>query len=886
MSMIEVDPNLFIMCRLCLDETGQYQIVPKVQRQIKYCFEINVEPFDGLPQLICKKCESILSQYASIKQMYQEKQNKFMEKMKSNPNNPVPTENIPSPNENNCTQQHQDTVFSTQQIDSVKNNLEPGKKEKSKRKSLSLKLSKKMFLKEDESLNSKYENLCSNNEDNSQTIITNSVSTKSKSSWISDYSKTFVCRICSKVYKDKRDVMSHMKKHESLIMSYSNIINSHLDIAINKIDKTPNITGKKKYVVFSEDKIIKNEHALYYIVYCAKVKRDRSLSSSSDDDVVGRKSKYKRQRFISEDSQSSANIEVIEDNIASADVEIQNEKCDTNDKNDEDDRISDENVDCVNIDADEISNESSKETACRKEKPVKKPPQRNKMTITDIITACRNRYLNRHETYKNVSKLQENMESFLQHKFLSIGTKIVHKGLNSTGLLRYLEHKALDINWLQSKNSHSNIIIKTKLKDTNAVSISLDNLALKNISHYIKDHPTRDFVDVFENVLSEKEAGDASSSSSSVIVLNDNQTDKCYNNNVNSKLKTLLASNKETENEGEAVLVLRSSQESDKQNCTKILNASPVANPKQLPNKKSNTPMPTETLSGADDVLLNYNNDESNMSFITSVISLANYDQEKHKEKNCPPRPENTQKNGTETNMPRIKVKSVSELMPDKSKEKPSDPIARTGWTATSLVPIASNASMVYVANVSQYKPSEPATVLCYPQRFCNVNNNRIEIPESNAPPPKHVPTKVTQECVIMHTVELPNTKTNSPFKYFQRLLQLHNIVLLDSTAAVPHTMKCIIKFTLGFQQENNAPVSLSLTLFYDGSVFCIKVTDMALKEIDISKLSANWQWEILKVFKGDIVNKLHINALKHGLDINAKVNYFVSLLKSIVFTK
>ncbi|CAG9575783.1 unnamed protein product [Danaus chrysippus] len=817
---------------------------------------------------------------------YPEYRHNMQEHYKPNnqPNSQVPTESIPSPKENNNIQQQQDTVSSTQQIDIVKNDLEPSKKEKPKRKSLSLKLSKKMFLKEDESLDNKCENLCPN-EENSKT---NSFSTKKRSSWNSDYFKTFVCKICSKVYKDKRDMLSHMKNHESLIMSHSNILNSHLDIAINKIDKTPNITGKSKYVVFSEDKVLKSEHALYYIVYIAKVKRARSPSSSSDDDVVGRKSKYKRQRFISEDSNTSATTEVIEGNITSADVEIEDEKSETNDKNDKDEKISDENVECVNINVDETSKESSKETTSSKEKPAKKTPQRNKMTISDIITGCQNKYLNRHDTSKNVSKLQENMESFLQHKFLSIGTKIVHKGLNSTGLLRYLEHKDLDINWLQSKNSLSNIIIKTKLKDTNTVS-NTDNLALKNITDYIIDHPTRDFVDDFENVLGEKETparkdpGDASPSSSTVIVLNDDQTDKYINSNVTSKLKTILSSNKETENEGEAVLVLRSTQETDRQNCTKILNANPVANPKQLPNKKSNTPMPTETVSAVDDILFNYNNDESKMPVITSTVSLANYDHAKPREKNSPPRPENPQKTGSETNKPWIKVKPVSELMPIQNKQKPSDPVVQTGWTPTSFVPIAPNPSQVYV---SQYRPSEPAKVLSYPQTFGSVQNNRIDIPESNALSRNNVPTRVTQEYVNMHTVELPNTKTNSPFKYFKELLQIHNIVLLDSTAIVPHTMKCIIKFTLGFQQENNAPVSLSLTLFYDGNIFCIKVADMALKEIDISKLSANWQWEILKVFKSDIVNKLHTNALKHGLHINAKVNYFVSLLRSIVFTK
>lgn len=42
MNMIEVDPKLFITCRLCVEETGVYQIVPEVQKKIKYCFDLDV----------------------------------------------------------------------------------------------------------------------------------------------------------------------------------------------------------------------------------------------------------------------------------------------------------------------------------------------------------------------------------------------------------------------------------------------------------------------------------------------------------------------------------------------------------------------------------------------------------------------------------------------------------------------------------------------------------------------------------------------------------------------------------------------------------------------------------------------------------------------------
>lgn len=43
--MVEVDPKLFVTCRLCLEVEGQFQIIPSVQEQIKYCFDIDVSTY-------------------------------------------------------------------------------------------------------------------------------------------------------------------------------------------------------------------------------------------------------------------------------------------------------------------------------------------------------------------------------------------------------------------------------------------------------------------------------------------------------------------------------------------------------------------------------------------------------------------------------------------------------------------------------------------------------------------------------------------------------------------------------------------------------------------------------------------------------------------------
>lgn len=40
-----------------------------------------VEPFDGLPQLLCKKCHTLLSEYSTVKKTFIEKQLTLKEKL-------------------------------------------------------------------------------------------------------------------------------------------------------------------------------------------------------------------------------------------------------------------------------------------------------------------------------------------------------------------------------------------------------------------------------------------------------------------------------------------------------------------------------------------------------------------------------------------------------------------------------------------------------------------------------------------------------------------------------------------------------------------------------------------------------------------------------------
>lgn len=104
MESIEIDPELFITCRICFKEKGSYQITPILQEQIKYCLDIEVsiiivyciifkltllmiflfqiQPFDGFSQVICKKCKPILDEFHKIKKNAKEKHEKLSKNVK------------------------------------------------------------------------------------------------------------------------------------------------------------------------------------------------------------------------------------------------------------------------------------------------------------------------------------------------------------------------------------------------------------------------------------------------------------------------------------------------------------------------------------------------------------------------------------------------------------------------------------------------------------------------------------------------------------------------------------------------------------------------------------------------------------------------------------
>ncbi|XP_046971002.1 uncharacterized protein LOC124538038 [Vanessa cardui] len=900
MSMIEVDPKLFITCRLCLDEMGQYQIVPQVQVQIKYCFDIEVQPFDGLPQLICKKCESILSQYGEIKKKFQEKQCDLKSNIKG----------INKPIEASINQQ-QDTVSSTQQVDSDSSNHISKKQQKDNK--IYVSTSRKSSLDREPAKDNK--NLLG---------VKKNLAKKSKSVWKNDYEKNFVCRLCAKSLKNKKSIVQHLQQCH-LLRNYSNVLRRCI-IKMNKIDTIPNLTFSNDNVVYGKDKIINCQLKNYYILYTRKLNEIKSVSSeSSDEDFSVPRKKRKRLRLFSK----SSNETLVIDNNSTSPTLMQShmKKEKQNYKSTEKELTDVSDVELINIDDSDSASTASRATLNRAETNENETPHTNTIendkVIQNIISMCYNKYLKKLDMSSKDSKDTGPDESVLQRKILSIGRKVIHKkGLNSTGLIRYMEQKDLDVDFIQKRQT--NVTIKTTLKDKQNNESSTHNTwkCLKDIDD---TYMAIDFVDLFDNIVKNRNEEEQSSNrnlnkeSDNDITLDINEGLHSYEQSEyddSAKLSenylpsvVSLDSNVYERKVENPVLFIRTTQETEKQTMLKkLLNANPVANPKQLP--KKSTPMELFTLltnssspNSNTEAVLEGSNFESNISgslhmpIITSTVSLANTLNEDNESKesnneiaNKPDSEGNTPK------VPRIKVKSVTELMPQNVAPK-SLIVPSTAWATHYNYNEDQNKSiqkkntpMIFMTdNETSYANANShfANTGSYSKFSINKNTNSSMVsPNSNVSSGNTQNSQNKDQYVTMHTVELPNTKTKSPFRYLQQLLQIHNIVLLDSIDIVSSSMSCLIKFKLVFHQESSVAVTLCLSFYCKHNTFCIRVMDVNSKHIDIAKLSAYWQWEILKEFKGNVVPKLYENASKYGSDILQHTYHFVRFLSSIEFSK
>ncbi|XP_050673597.1 uncharacterized protein LOC126971355 [Leptidea sinapis] len=803
MNKVEVDPKLFITCRLCLDEMGQYQIVPEVQKQIKYCFDIDANPFDGLPQLICKKCESILSQFYDVKTKFLQKQTALLSNS--------------SKNDNTSLDPQQDTVTSTQQSDA----------EKSAPTSNSLTIK----LKRDENLSlTDKDHLAESSETNNYSIIQKSESKakpkKVSKDWRKNYNRYFACRLCSRTHKDKKRLQNHLENHKKLIVNYPYALR-HCSVQIKKLDQEQNITGQTDTVVFQNDRIIQNKGgANYHILYEHKNSNHEIYSSDSSEGIVGQK--RKRIRLMSSSSEATVSIE------------------DSGKKNPDDNtvRASTSHVSSVffeNIDVNDSSSSESR-TSITKIYSKKSAGSRSSVAVKSIInqisSACRKKTIRDHESRNKNAKSKD---AILQRKILSLGRKIVtsKSEFNCTGILRYIEHKQLDVELIErycySRESENSIRIHSKLRETSTNDLDTSEwnsfgsiISVKQyLRRFLKSYIRRSSNEIDTNVTT---------------------------------IEIQKAANYEPAN-------------------TKLLNSTPVANPKQLP-KKSNLNEPSTSTALIQSSELNTyetTGDDQFMSLpkITTTMSLAPSANKKSDISNVSITDEVTvDSKKVSTFVPLIKVKPVSQLMPVRCESGRSE-------RSLNLIPPNWHSEIDQEAHNNRNNSAPNSTNMYFNESSALPNDNERQSlgqhSHSNNPVIAHA-------FVLMHTVELPHTKTKSPFKYLKMLLEIHGIILMEFNEMIDDRLYCLIKFKSMFKQAQKSKITLSSALYGDEKRICFKIRDNTLKEIDLETLSPHWQWEIIKLYKGDIVEKLIYNANKISAAMLKTTNRFISLLKSIVF--
>ncbi|CAB3237217.1 unnamed protein product [Arctia plantaginis] len=887
MDMIEVDPKLFVTCRLCLKDLGQYQIVPIVQQQIKYCYDIDVEPFDGLPQLICMKCKEVLSNFFTVKKNLCDKQSDLRSRIPKKESAAILK-----------IQPQQDTVSSSQQ---TSENIE-----------------------EERSSKQKIKRVISSDSESSSTVISSKKkknTAKKPLTWDgSGFRKELVCTICNTKWPQLKSLLNHRRIHLKLKTTYPTIFNRKCSVSLKKVDEKANYTGMNNIVVHNNSKIIEYCNSLFYYVKYSKEQKELLEDSSIDNESqnssmknvdiestdteqdigrrdteqeIGRKVKRRKRRILSKSSNETVVIEsngnkVISDNEDSKLTVEETKPLIAEIINDQ----------CINIDDSSDSDTVRNEIWSRyRLKPLLEAKLGDYKIIQGIITMCVNAFHRKNESIER----SMSTESQLRRKVLGIGRKIINRqGFNWTGLLKFMEHKNLGIIWV-TKGIHngkdSNVIrIMTRLREDDT---SDDNQGWVPV-------PTPDpLPDIAPNK-------NPDTSLSSV-------TEHPIDNELN--IPTSLPTSMET-----AVIYFNNS--SDPKN--KLLNANPVANPKQLPRKlTSGTEFRINKVMS--DLSTSYHNNEDTelcMPIITSTTSLA--------VSNSTPTPTEPPQNdivlpintNPEKPAPRIKVKPVTELMSERTLNSlreqsaivsttnmlqnqsdqssivipqidPTENNMNTGLTHIENTNIVLSPNVwvpqsvpnMFTSHVvrqiqSSSQPMQLVQISCVNPINVRPTLTYQNIPMAIAPPPSNnVNSK--DEFVLLNTVELPNTKTNSPFNYLKNLSRIHNLILIDPDETLSRDFICLIKFKVQFKQEPiDEPVVLCLSLFCSQNKFCFTVRDRNQKDININKISPNWQWEIIKIFRGDLVDRLLQNAQKHSQETHEYTNKFLCLLKSINFQK
>ncbi|XP_059049175.1 uncharacterized protein LOC131844334 [Achroia grisella] len=864
MDKVAVDPKLFVTCRLCLEDMGLYQIVPVVQKQIKFCFDIEVAPFDGLPQLICKKCEAVLSTFYKVKNSFLEKQNSLKVKVLLRNEKDASVQETSS---QETPLQGSNTISSKSQEEKISQS--PGINLKPVKEVENTALSKPQKRKRSYTVSSASNSVNGVDSDDSNSKICKPQKELNNidSTFLNKhYKKRFVCKFCSSSYSKKLFVLKHsLTCHSKVKKKYPEMFKYFCVVTLNKINDHRNGANTNK-IQYSRSKFIQQENDInYYVIYTANNFSNciNSSDSESDNEVYVKRKNRRPLRLL---SRSESNETVVipnksADNSSSSDFEDEKNKI-SNSKNCTEA--------CINIDSE--TSESKSECSNVVSNIINRKQSDDYKVIQNIIEICYNKYTQRVTQNSKKSELK----SQLQHKILSIGRKIINKqGLNCTGILRFLEHQNLDISWLPKGSATTYARILTKMKE-----IQKDNDV--------------DFGWVNEANEMTVESSKLQTTPPPLIPITTTKSSVQQ-----SEDQVCL-----TTQVGNQAILYTTNSDIEGNSTSKLLNASPVANPKQLPKKitavdnKANVNVieNVRNENKDDNIYIELDDEipEDNlcMPVITSTTSLA-FKEDNKLDKSALNNSESnisSNNNYKQTSAPRIKVKPVSELMPTNVTHNTQQNIV--GNISWHLNENFQNCTNQNVGNVKPYENIDNVYLLnVVNAQTVNIAQpvSMLQMPNTNISPTENAfddRFKNINDYIILDTVEMPNTKTDSPFIYFKNLLQMHNILLLDSRDEINQHFSCLIKFKVVFKQENVKPVVLCLSLHCLENIFYIDIKDGGRMHIDMVRISANWQWEIIKIYQGDVVKKILLNSQKISAEMHETTKRFLCLLKSINLKK
>ncbi|KAJ2946438.1 hypothetical protein O0L34_g12480 [Tuta absoluta] len=929
MEMVKVDPKLFVICRLCLEETGMYRINQVVQHQIKYCFDIDVDIHDDLPQLICSQCETILSEYFTKKRIFVGRQNALKAKIEVRKD--LEDNLRPSPPD--------ETLSFNQQNGHEEVNAQPrsiAKKRKSRIISSSSSSTSASHPPSREATRSPAASLRSESSTVPKKPKENLGPKKRRESWETNYTKRFGCKLCNKFIKFGGGIGNHVKTHANMLSKYQDIIGNNCKVKLIKIDGIPNPTGDNSTVALTQDKVLGNtwkEHV--YVIYTPKENESKDIveneddgkmklsyyeSDNDEDDILNKSKHAKRRRLL---SKSSTDTVVLNDDDKNTTSHAEKQEINTSMQNEKQ-----EVEDIVTINLDDSSNDSTQNETEKDDDTISITPK-DEEAVRNLIKVCLSKYITkRQEMIEAETKQAANKGHQLKRKLLSMGRKVVNKQpVNCTGVLRFMERKNLDIKWIPttSGNRETNVVrimprTKTKeeqVSDNNGWKKKPDIVNKEHVPILPKQGPSNTDCSVSLTSLTPNNSGPEEISVGNYLS--------------NFNMSTVQTSN---------VIVNPSSAASietdlfkDLDSDTKLLNAYPVANPKQLPKKSNNidNKLQSATLEKVvehpqlqslyidlDDDQPVFNVDMP-MPIITSTTSLAvtpsnikkelndnvnnivksNNGTANEREQSSSETEKPTDKTEKPTNdaeksanepeisaaeadkpvnevekpAPRIKVKPVSELMSQSVLNSYQQSNARNNiWPGNgNATPVIStgNGLDLLITKVTSAGVAVAASQL--------------------VPPAKPAPVPSSRNYVILDTVEMPNTKTESPVQYLRNLLHFHNIILLNSNEPLPPNAVCLIKFKLQFIRDSaNPPVTLCLSVHCAGNTFSLGVTNPNQDYVDLNNLNASWQWEILKVYivRQEVIKKMLQNAEKVSQEMYDVTKTFTCLLKSINFKK